>query len=343
MEPRIQKIILHHVGNKLNDDRVIISKSTLFIDEKRETLLKKYFLSSIKMNEYYTLYHESDIELNEVYTYTTRIFKDKESFYDNSINIAKHLYEKSEHPKIKGGDLYIVYLTNVQVEEQLVDAIGIFKSENKDTFIKVENDSDAFEIKFDLGANINKLDKGCIIYNIERENGFLVSIIDNLSKSGSEARYWKDDFLYVKPRKDEYYNTQNVLSLCKHFVTEELSQQSDMSKADQVDFLNKSLEYFKKNESFDMSDFAKVVIGKPEMIENFNQYKSDYEFARELAVLEKFSISEAAVKKQAKAIKSVIKLDKNFHIYVHGDSNMIEQGVDEEGRKFYKIYYSQES
>lgn len=343
MEPRIQKIILHHVGNKLNDDRVIISKSTLFIDEKRETLLKKYFLSSIKMNEYYTLYHESDIELNEVYTYTTRIFKDKESFYDNSINIAKHLYEKSEHPKIKGGDLYIVYLTNVQVEEQLVDAIGIFKSENKDTFIKVENDSDAFEIKFDLGANINKLDKGCIIYNIERENGFLVSIIDNLSKSGSEARYWKDDFLYVKPRKDEYYNTQNVLSLCKHFVTEELSQQSDMSKADQVDFLNKSLEYFKKNESFDMSDFAKVVIGKPEMIENFNQYKSDYEFARELAVLEKFSISEAAVKKQAKAIKSVIKLDKNFHIYVHGDSNMIEQGIDEEGRKFYKIYYSQES
>lgn len=343
MEPRIQKIILHHVGNKLNDDRVIISKSTLFIDEKRETLLKKYFLSSIKMNEYYTLYHESDIELNEVYAYTTRIFNDKESFYDNSINIAKHLYEKSEHPKIKGGDLYIVYFTNIQVEEQLVDAIGIFKSENKDTFIKVENDSDAFEIKFDLGANINKLDKGCIIYNIERENGFLVSIIDNLSKSGSEARYWKDDFLYVKPRKDEYYNTQNVLSLCKHFVTEELSQQSDMSKADQVDFLNKSLEYFKKNESFDMSDFAKVVIGKPEMIENFNQYKSDYEFARELAVLEKFSISEAAVKKQAKAIKSVIKLDKNFHIYVHGDSNMIEQGVDEEGRKFYKIYYSQES
>ena len=50
-----------------------------------------------------------------------------------------------------------------------------------------------------------------------------------------------------------------------------------------------------------------------------------------------------AVKKQARSIKSIIKLDKNFHIYVHGSRELIEQGVDEEGRKFYKIYYKEES
>jgi hypothetical protein len=343
METKIQKLILHRVGNKSNDDRIVFSKSTLDIDEKRETLLKKYFLSSIKKDEYYTLYHESDISLNEVYTYVSRIFKDQDSFFDESINIAKHLYEKSEHPKIKEGDLYIVYFTNVQVEEQIVNAIGIFKSENKDTFIKVENDLNKFDINFDFGTNINNLDKGCIVYNTEKENGFLVSIIDNLSKTGFEARYWKDDFLHVKPRKDEYYNTQNVMSLCKNFIKEGLPEELDISKADQVDFLNKAVEYFKKNEDFDMSDFKKVVMRKPEVVESFNQYQSEYEFARELAVLERFSISEAAVKKQAKALKSVIKLDKNFHIYVHGDRDMIEQGTDEEGRKYYKIYYREES
>jgi len=343
MEPQIQKIILHRVGNKLNNDRIIFSQTTMDIDEKREILLKKYFLSSVKKDELYTLYHESDIALNEVYTYVSRIFKNIDSFFEDSKNIAKHLYEKSEHPKIKDGDLYIVYFTNIQLEEQLVDAIGIFKSENKDTFIKVENDLNNFEIKFDLGANINKLDKGCIIYNTERENGFLVSIIDNLSKVGLEARYWKDDFLYVKPRKDEYHNTQNVMSLCKNFIKEGLPEELDISKADQVDFLNKAVEYFKKNEDFDMSDFKKVVMGKPEVAQSFDQYKSEYEFARELAVLDRFSISEAAVKKQARALKSVIKLDKNFHIYVHGDKDMIEQGTDEDGRKYYKIYYSQES
>ena len=49
------------------------------------------------------------------------------------------------------------------------------------------------------------------------------------------------------------------------------------------------------------------------------------------------------MKRQARVFKSVLKLDKNFHIYIHGDRNKIEQGVDEKGRKFYKIYYEQEA
>jgi REP element-mobilizing transposase RayT len=48
------------------------------------------------------------------------------------------------------------------------------------------------------------------------------------------------------------------------------------------------------------------------------------------------------LKKQARALKSVIKLDKNFHIYIHGNRNLIEQGTDENG-KFYKIYYKEEN
>ena len=52
-----------------------------------------------------------------------------------------------------------------------------------------------------------------------------------------------------------------------------------------------------------------------------------------------FEISAQAVKQQARAFKSVLKLDKNFHIYIHGNREMIEQGIDENGRKYYKIYY----
>jgi hypothetical protein len=26
-----------------------------------------------------------------------------------------------------------------------------------------------------------------------------------------EAQYWIDDFLHVRQRKDEYYNTQNIM------------------------------------------------------------------------------------------------------------------------------------
>jgi len=61
-----------------------------------------------------------------------------------------------------------------------------------------------------------------------------------------------------------------------------------------------------------------------------------------MEVSDNFDISKQAVKKQARVFKSVLKLDKNFHIYIHGNRDLIEQGVDNNGRKFYKIYYEEE-
>ena len=55
-----------------------------------------------------------------------------------------------------------------------------------------------------------------------------------------------------------------------------------------------------------------------------------------------FDISDSAVKKQARTLKNVIKLDKNFHIYIHGDRTLIEQGEDKKG-KFYKVYFREEN
>ena len=56
-----------------------------------------------------------------------------------------------------------------------------------------------------------------------------------------------------------------------------------------------------------------------------------------------FPISSAAVKQQARVFRSVLKLDRNFHIYIHGNRELIQQGKDADGRKFYKIYYDTES
>jgi len=154
-------------------------------------------------------------------------------------------------------------------------------------------------------------------------------------------QYWIDDFLHVRQRKDEYYNTRNVLSLCKNFVTEELPRQFDVSKADQLDLLNKSVKFFKENESFDMKEFSNEVIANPEVIESFKRFKDSYQRDQDIDIAENFDISESAVKKQARVFKSVIKLDKNFHIYIHGNRDLIEQGSDEKG-KYYKVYYKVE-
>jgi len=338
----IISLALHKVGNKGNEEGIQFSKSLIQTNDELNKLLLLYFLSPFKSNEYFNFHHESDLNLNEVFVYASKIFQKSDLLLEQSVDLAKHLYEQSDHPKIKGGDFYTVHFKDCVVDGERVDAIGLFKSENKETFLKVFLSSDRFEIESEKGVNINKLDKGCLIFNIERENGYVVAVVDNINK-GAEAQYWMDDFLHVRPRKDEYYNTQNILSLCKNFVTKELSQQGDVSKADQVDFLNKSVQFFKEKESFDMVEFVNEVIEKPALIESFNNYKKDFQKDREIDLSDNFVISESAVKKQARSIKSIIKLDKNFHIYVHGHRELIEQGVDEAGRKFYKIYYSEES
>jgi hypothetical protein len=72
------------------------------------------------------------------------------------------------------------------------------------------------------------------------------------------------------------------------------------------------------------------------------KYEEDYCKYHELPSSDHFEINNTAVKKQAKIYKSILKLDKNFHIYIHGNREMIQKGTDPDGRKFYKIYFENE-
>ncbi len=340
LETHIHSFCIHRVGNKLAGDGVFFSKKAVVADVELRTLLTHYFVSAFKSSEYFNFYHDMDVNLNEVFVSASHIFDNPETLHEQSVNLAKHLYEQSNHPKIKSGEFYAVYFNDCIVDGEIVDAVGLFKSENKDTFLKVYPAGDGFEIESQQGININKLDKGCLIFNTERENGYVVAVVDNTNK-GAEAQYWIDDFLHVRQRHDEYYNTQNLLSMTKNFVTHELPNRFDVSKADQVDLLNKSVKFFKEKDTFDMDEFANEVIGQPEVIASFNLFRDDYARDQDIEIADSFTISDSAVKRQARVFKSVIKLDKNFHIYVHGDRNLIEQGEDERG-KFYKVYYREE-
>lgn len=299
-----------------------------------------YFITSFKSNEHFSFYHETDLSLNEVNIYASKIFDNPECLYEQSVNLAKHLYEQSIHPKIKGGEFYVVYLKGCIIDGETVDAVGLFKSENKETFLKVYSLGDGFEIESQQGININRLDKGALIFNTDKENGYVIAVVDNTNK-GAEAHYWINEFLHVRQRKDEYYNTQNVMALAKNFVVKELPKTFDVSKADQAELLNKTAQFFKEKDIFDIAEFANEVIAQPDVIDSFNQYKENYTKDREIEFADSFAISDTAVKKQARAFKSVIKLDKNFHIYIHGGRQLIEQGEDNKG-KYYKVYYREE-
>ncbi len=340
----IQKISVHQVGNKTNGEAIKLSKAPLdSSDEKVHRLLKKFFLHSFTTPEFYNFtFTNENFELNPLYNFASQVFDSPKLFHANTMNIAKHLYELSIHPNIKSGDLFVAYFSKINMLDEITEAIGIFKSETRQEFLKVNVNSDGFQLYYEDGINIEKLDKGCLIFNTDRDKGYKVCIIDKSNKAG-EAQYWVDSFLQLKHCSDDYHFTKDFLDITKNFVTNQLSEEFEVSKADKIDLLNRSVEYFKSHDSFDKNDFEKEVFQDKAMIKSFQNFDEIYREENEIELDDNFDISAQAVKKQSKIFKSVLKLDKNFHIYIHGNKELIEKGVENDGRKFYKIYFDEES
>ena len=285
-------------------------------------------------------FSNDDFKLNPLYQYASKHFENNKNFTDVSIHIAKHLYEIALHPQIKSGDLFVASFSNIIMGDILVKGIGIFKSENRQPFLKVNRNSEELMLNYDDGINIDKLDKGCVILNIDKDSGYRVCMVDKSNRS-SEAQYWKENFLNLKPCADEYHYTKDFLTLTKNFVTKQITNEFEVNKADQIDLLNKSVEYFKKNEKFNKTEFENEVFQDDNVIKSFRNYNDIFQQENDTEIKNSFDISNQAVKKQSRVFKSVLKLDKNFHIYIHGDRQLIEQGIDSDGRNFYKIYYKE--
>ena len=339
---------MHRVGNKMNDEGYVLSAGLVAVDDELlGNILMQYFVSAFtKTNEVYRFYHANDdLNLNEVYHFVKGMFDAPDSFHEGSEQLAKYLYESTQHPKIKSGELYVARFTNLQMEGELLDAIGIFKSETKETYLKVSPQSGGFGLGYDSeGVNINKLDKGCLIFNTEAAEGYKVAVVDNTRSGADAAVYWKDDFLKLRVRNDNYNQTNNVLGIFKNFATQKIDEEFEVSKADKIDLLNRSMKYFKEKESFDLEEFGNEVIGNEQGIASFLKYKTGYEQEFEQPIPDSFDINDAAVKKQGRVYKSVLKLDKNFHIYIHGNKELIEKGFDDDkGMSFYKVFFKEEA
>ncbi len=340
----LQQAIIHKVGNPTRGEELKLSANKLTLnDEIVRGLLTKYFLGSFNENDQYHFTHISDVALNEVYIYVTEIFNNPKTFEAQSALLAQFLYSKSTHAKVKEGELYVVQFSQVPFGTEYIDAVGIFKSESRETFLKVFPHGQSLEVIAEDGININKLDKGCLVFKQNREEGYVVCIVDATNKQ-NDAQYWVTDFLQVTPYADSYHNTNTAMSMCKLFIDNEMHEQFVVNKSDQIDMLNRSMDYFKTKEQFNMDEFAQEVMHHPEVVDTFKQYKQTYEQAKGIQIDDEFDIHLSAVKKQERVYKSILKLDKNFHIYIHGRKDLIERGYDEmKGKNFYTLYFDEES
>ena len=341
---QLDQVVVHKVGNPARGEALQLSTHPLTLnDAVVKGLLSRYFLGPFNEHEQYEFTHLSNLALNEVYQYVSELFDDGTALMEVSTKLAQFLYSKSTHARVKEGELYVAKFSNLAFGTEYVEAIGIFKSETKETFLKVFPHGQSWEVIAEDGININKLDKGCLVFKKNRDAGYVVCVTDSINKQ-QDTQYWVNDFLQVTRTANSYHHTDAALGMCKLFISNELTEKFDVSKSDQIDLLNRSMDYFKTRDSFKMEEFTQEVLHHPEVIDSFTQYKQTYEVARQVTVEGEFDIHLAAVKKQQRVFKSILKLDKNFHIYIHGRKDLIEKGYDEmSGKHYYKIYFDEES
>jgi hypothetical protein len=341
---QLSSLATHYVGNQAAGDVLQLSRQTVDIDsEELKQILLQYFLAPFKETASYNLWHPADLKLNEVMHFVSNIFDSPDDLLKESANLARHLYDITTLPQIKSGELHVAYFKGCPVNGIMTDAVGIYKTESKSKYLKLSEEKNGYQFSPDEGINPEKMDKGCIIFNTNKDEGYLVYVIDKTAKGG-EAQFWKDNFLKIRAAADDYHATEDYIRLCKDFIVEHVPTEYEVERVQQIEMLNKSVAYFKKNDQFQKKEFTEEVFTDPELIKSFNKYEKKYQDDYEITFEKEFDISDAAVKKNARILKSVLKLDKNFHVYIHGKRELIERGFDERtGLNYYKIYFEEET
>lgn len=344
-ETVMTELAVHFVGNQSQGGQVQLSDHLFEPEPEVEIALIQFFLKSFNKAEVSFKFQapegEEELVENKIYSSCKTIFENSESLLEESVKITNYLFEQSQHPHIKTGEVFVVRLSDVVLEGEMVEAVGIFKSERKEGFLKFGKNPT--QLKVLEGIPVGKLDKGCMIFRTEEDNGFRVAVVDNNSY---DTRYWNDDFLNLRIDKNETFHTKVVMDMCQDFVKEVPELQND--PAEQMVFLSKSVDYLKNHENFEMEEFAKEVLTKPEAADELLHFKQTFEKHNDLEVQNNFEIAQPAVKNLKKQVKNSISLDTNIQIKLDFDqaesaSQFLEKGYDEaRNMYYYKVYFNEE-
>jgi len=342
----IEKVVVHHVGNKHNLEGVKVSDQLCEVGENLNHMFRTYFFNAFKnVNTFYHFVSENGMDRHVLNNSAFKIFGGG-NFIDCSKDILDHLYEQSDHPHVRSGDLFIAKFNNVIADDEVVEAIGIFKAERKERFISVDEEinEEVLQVGIQQGLNIHKLDKGVIIFDTNKEDGYKLVTIDS---NNYDAVYWMDDFLSIDVFEDKHFYTKNAINLIKGFAEDVIKPNNDTKE--QVNMLNQSVNYLKEEDSFDLDRFADQVIKEPAYVDEFKNYAKVLEQERGLKVNEVFEIAPIAVKQAKKEFKSVISLDTNMQIKLdfrnpESSQQFLERGFDQEKEMyFYKVYFNRET
>lgn len=340
---QIARLAITWSGNRERNEGVVVPKSTLVPvnDYAQEVLINAFIKPFAKEAEFFYCTHDEDVSHNPVYQACVDIFQSSDALSEHAAALTQRLYERSNLPKMTGGEFFVVLFDNVQLFDEQVPAIGIFKVVQKDPFLRIDRTTEAFTLNIGEGIATGKIALGALIFGVDEADGFRVVAHDHVSKK-DDPPVWRE-FLGIQPIEDNYFLTQQYMNITSDFIDDHARHAFGLNSAELADLKNRSSLYFKENDIFDAEDFQSTLFPEAEQKEKFNEFRTEIEAERGVSLDNQFDISKQAVRKSARIFKSVIKLDENFQIYVKGRRDFVERGFDEEkGKSYYKFYFDQE-
>lgn len=328
----LETAILHYIASPLEKVNSVISDNVINKSEHFQKAFLTLSFNRFEENEICDFFHESELNLNEVYFFSREILKKDKNFITNSQNIARHLIEVSRHPNIKGGELLLLKFVGARYENKEVEILSIVKIEDKEQFLQVNNLNERLTLSSFKGINLKQNNKlGLIMFFKENEE----SIVFVKNRKQDDAVFWKENFLNVKYKVDERYKTEQLLKECRQFI----NNSSNMAPDEKIEYLSKSIDFFKEETYFDSERYVEKVFSKKNVdVSNLRKQILPFET----------NITSESVKKVEKKFNKTIVLDSDINIKISLGENsrineILEKGFDEErNKKYYKIYFEEE-
>lgn len=328
-ESKLTSYIVHGIEDNLVVGDEVYAQPEVML----EAAFTQLAFSKVKFDQPYVFFHETDVALNEVYTYAQAIFADNDQLFEQSRHIATHLHSVSNHPNIKNGSLFIGLFDNCLMGDETKKVLAIVKIDEKEIFLDVKSEQDKMIVNGIDGINVKKINNAAVIVDMGPDEAPEVFM---RTRRKEDIVYWQERFLKIKVADEHYENTNLALQEMRKYILKEEAY----SNPEKLNYLNKTLEYFRSEEEFQVDHYIEEVFEKPEEVQRdviINTVKP-YETI----------ISESAIEKVENSYKRKIKLDDHIEIVVNvrdieAVDQLIETGRDEEtGRNFYKIYFEEE-
>jgi hypothetical protein len=334
---------LAKVGNPVRGEPLRTSQAPCRFRDEEAELLTHCFLKCFRSLEPHQLHHHSELSKNELFAAAAAIFDDNTALLEQGAAIARHLHSKSQHPNIKSGDLCVALVGGVGLLGTEVQALSIVKSESRVPFLQISERDGDLVLTTEEGIYPEKIDKGCLILDHGRADGFTVYLFD---KGGGDTRFWVRDFIGARPATDEESVTRRFTELCVEFAKRGLPEETVAEERMAV--ASRAVDYLREADEFDLGDFEEKALVTPERIEQFGAFKAGYEEERGAPLEESFAVSKKEAEKAAGRLKSRMKLDVGVELkfsagFIRQAPLFLERGRDDDkGMEFLKIYFHKE-